>query len=148
MASLADNYLNAEQPIIDQLRAAVPMLAFVDGSRSVQSIVERTVPLPAALVIYNGDIVNEQESAEMGAVNVIQQKWVVELIVRNGIGFDSGTGERTDAGQLISQVLHALSGFPPTHEHRGFYRVQGAPPLYDQGEAYFQLAFITEILTQ
>lgn len=148
MVRLAENYLLAEQLIIDRLRDQVPELAFIDGSRSVQEVVSRAVPTPAALVLFGGDTVKASDSGAMGAIQVVDQKWLIELVVRDDWAIESGSGERLQAGFLISKVIKALAGWYPSNEHREMRRTQAAIPVYEQGEGFYQLAFLTEVVTQ
>lgn len=146
MSALANNYLCAEPALIERLRVEVPELAFVDGSRSVNEVVNRAVPTPAALVLFGGDTI--KESADWGATQVVHQRWVIELVVKDDWAVESGQGERLAAGLLISKVLKALAGWNPTDEHREMYRAQAAAPVNPgSGEGYYQLAFMTEIIT-
>lgn len=148
MSDLANNYFSAEQLIVERLRAEVPELAFVDGSRSVQEVVERAVPTPAALVLFGGDTLNASDSAGWGAIQVVDQRWLLELVIANDWAAESGTGERLEAGYLISKIIKTLAGWRPSQEHEEMRRTQASNPVYDNGEGYYQLAFLTEVVTQ
>lgn len=146
-----DNYFIAGTLIQQRLREQVPGLAFVDGSRSIKEIIDRTCATPAAVVVYDGDIIKDApgQSADLGRVQVVQQRWHIELLVHNHSSFVSGEGEREEAGQLLSQIINALSGWAPSNEHKAMRRIQAPLPTHtNDGYGYYPIKFITEIVTQ
>jgi len=145
-----DNYLSAEGLIISRIQSAVPGLNFVGGSRSIKELTDRLIGTPAVIVVFAGDNIKEApgQSADNGTVQVITQRWHIELVINNHTDFVAGTGERAEAGAFLAQIISALAGWAPSTQHREMKRVQSPMPVYVDGYGYFPLTFQTELVTQ
>jgi hypothetical protein len=145
---LADNYLNAEQLIIDRLAQELPQLTAVVGAERAEDALEGGIACPFAVVVFAGDRVLTGDDAvqQYGVVQVVWQRWLVE-IVSDMAGVQGGTLSREEPGQLMSQALRALQGWHPSDEHSEVYRVQGPAPIYQKGQGVFPLLFETMVIT-
>lgn len=145
---LAD-YLAAEAAIIGRLKEQVAGFAGVLGAGDLGAVEEKSQQTPAAHVLYDGDVVAGGGDGRGGnnAAQMVMQRWMVVVAVRNARDPLGGTGARADAGPLITGVIRALSGWAPTEFHRPLRRVQAPRPGYNKGFAYFPLVFEGQILT-
>lgn len=135
MASLSDNYLLAEQPIIDRLLAEVPELRRVSGALDMDTVLasatKGSAETPVAVVAYDGDELGEQTQ---GAA-VMRQRWAVVLIIRAGATESARMAQRGQAGELIAKTLKALLGYRPVAGSRPLALLQPPSPTYFQGGA-------------
>ena len=145
------NYLAVESLIIDRLTAEVPALRAVLSADALTDLTEGVQTTPAAYVLYDGDDVpsTDGKRAGDGARQLVSQRWLVVLAVRNARG---GADAREDAGPLLTQILAALAGYhpqpaPPAQVYRPLKRAQAPRPGYHAGYGYFPLLFTTEVLT-
>lgn len=145
------DYLSAEAAIIARLKDPVLAIGFKDvpGAGELAGIEETTQQTPAAHVIYDGDTLPGGSGSNAGnnSAQVVVQRWLVVIAVRNVRDVKGGSGARAEAGTLISKVIAALSGWSPTNSHRPMRRVQGPRPGYNKGFAYFPLMFETQLFT-
>lgn len=145
------NYLALEPLIIDRLKTEVPTLRAVLSADALADLAEGVQTTPAAYVLYDGDDVPSADGkrAGDGARQLVSQRWLVVLAVRNARG---GSDAREDAGPLLTQILAALAGYhpqpaPPSQVYRPLKRAQAPRPGYHAGYGYFPLLFTTEVLT-
>lgn len=143
------DYLAAEGAIIAHLGNTVPELLAVLGAAELSGIQEIAQKTPAAHIIYDGDVLpgGSGSSANSSSAQLVAQRWLVVVAVKNARGANTGAGARSDAGPLISKTIQALNGFQPTTSHRPMRRVQAPRPGYNKGYAYFPLMFETQLLT-
>jgi hypothetical protein len=141
---LAD-YLSASNLIIDRIRAAVPGVVSVLPARDLANVVESTLQSPSVFVVYDGDRLSD--TGGRGQAQVIQQRWLVVLAVRNARQADGGAGLAADAGPLITDLLQALQGWQPSPDFRPLIRVASPKPGYSPAFAYYPLAFECQIFT-
>lgn len=137
---MAADYLVVGGLIVQRLREQVPELQLVEQLQDMDNIEERLqARRVGALVIYDGDRLGD--TAGRGAAQVVHQRWLVVLAVRNARGADTGAGARATAGPLLSVVLTVLSGWQPSDAHRPLARVAAPRPGYSPAFAYYPLAF-------
>lgn len=141
-----DNYLSAEQPIIDRVAAMVTGLKGVYSAADLDGVVEKEQFTPAVHVLFKGDrIVDGQGRSSNGEKQLVDQLWYAVVAVRNVRANDIGKDARADAGAIVIQVLHALQGFKPTVEHDPMKRIQGVDPGYSKGFLYIPILFSTRV---
>ncbi len=143
------DYLAAEQLLIARLRSAVPGFHAVLGAADLDGVAEAGQTVPAAHVIYDGDALPGGDAARggAGAAQMVAQRWMIVVAVRNVRQTLSGDGARGEAGPLISQTLAALSGWQPSPAFRPLRRVPGPRPGYNAGFGYFPLLFEAQLVT-
>lgn len=143
---MLDNYLSAEALIIQRIKDQVPGLNAVLSADDLAGVEERSQVAPAVHVLYGGDILagGAAGSAGRGAARIVRQRWFAVIVVRQARDA-TGSRARAEAGPLISKVLVALSGWPPSAAHRELVRLSAPNPLYRAGMAYFPLAFETQL---
>lgn len=142
-----DNYLGAESPIIERLKAMVPELGtYVFSTADMDGVTEASQFTPAAHVLYYGDrLVDGQGRSSTGEVQCVDQVWYVVLVVRNVKDQTTGQAARIEAGPLLLKVLKALQGWAPTKEHGPMKRTNGASPGFKAGYIYLPICFTTRV---
>lgn len=126
--------------LVARIRDRVADLPLVEQLHDVDAIEERLNARRAgAIVVYDGDRLGE--TAGRGAAQIVHQRWLVVLAVRNARGADTGEGARAQAGPLITALLTALQGWQPGADHRPLVRVAAPAPGYSPAFAYYPLAF-------
>lgn len=139
------NYLAAEAPIIDKIRAAMPELVGVFAPSDLAGVTEGQQLTPAVHVVYYGDRVVEGSGRSYdGAVQTVDQLWYAILVVRNSKQVPQAI-VRQDAGPLAHKLLKSLQGFAPTQAHSPLRRVDGVPPGFKNGFGYLPFLFSTRI---
>lgn len=141
------NYLSAEQPIKDKLKAAIPELAAVYGAAELDDIPETQRQFPAVHVLYFDDKVITAGTGRStdGKCVVVDQSWYIILAVRNVKDQITGEAARKDAGPLAMKVLKAMQGFQPTIEHGPLMRTSGVRAGYKAGYLYLPFLFTTRV---
>lgn len=137
---MADAF-SAWQPILDRVKAQVPGLKAVLPAWDLASIEERSQVCPAAFVLLDHEL--PIDSADKGAKQMVAQRFLVVLSLRNAQDTLGGTGIRNEAGTLLRGIAAALSGWAPTPDHRPLKRIGGPRNLYTPGYAYLPLGFET-----
>lgn len=131
-----------EQAIVERLIERVPGLKSAQRIRDIDQSRTTGAATPAALVAYDG--MNPAAAPQSdSAVQVVQLRWMVVLVVRNARGQESGTGVRDEASQILYTMIRALLGFSPGP---GFYPlalVQGGGQVVESGFGYFWQPFQT-----
>jgi len=133
------DYLAAGAAIVARLQATVPDLASVRQAAGRQAVDESVLAVPAALVIYDGDRLGDE--AGHGRAHIVHQQWLVVLAVRHAAQGDGGAAAQAVAGPLLTALLSALQGWPPSDRHRGLIRVAAPRPGYSPGFVYYPLTF-------
>jgi len=144
-----ENYLAAEALIKQRLIDKVPAIPahHVLSAADLDGVKENAQATPALHVIYFDDEVptGEGSQAGTGRAQLVNQLWLVTLVVRNVKG-KTGAGNRNDAGLLIGPVLAALQGWRPSAEHGPLYRRKSPYRVtYRNGFGYFTYLFSTKI---
>jgi len=144
MASELDNYLAAEQLLIERLKQAVPEFARVSDWSEYSTLDESIAITPAAYVVYGGDQL--RPAGGRGEVQRIDQIWGVVIVVRNVAQRLAGTAIREEAGPLMMQVLRALMGWQLADQLRPLERMAAPRPQYEKLVGYFPLQFATGLI--
>lgn len=143
------NYLEAEQLIKAKLEtelASNSPKVHVKTAADIAGIEEDSQRTPAVYIVYDGDTVGED--AGYGQSNIVKQRYMAVITVRNKSTIRSGEKTREDAGELLSQVISILSGWKPGNGYSELKRVDSIPPGYSAGFGYFPVAFeITKVTT-
>jgi hypothetical protein len=141
-----DNYLSAEQLIVDRLKAEVVGLAGVFSAADLDGVVDRQQIVPAAHVLYDGDrIADGAGRSSTGEKQKVEQLWYVVLAVRNARTASTGEAARADAGVLLLRILKALQGWRLSPEHDPMKRINGVNPGHASGFLYIPIRFSTTI---
>lgn len=146
---LATNYLAAEAPTLERLKAVVDLVPRNHHltADEIGTLKEGQQITPATHLLYAGDRMagNSERYEEDGADQVVQQFWIVVVVIKNAGG---SAKARQDAGPIITQVINALSDWKPIDGCAPFMRVNGPNPWHRKGGfAYFPLRFQTTLLT-
>lgn len=143
---MLEDYLCAEQLIIERLRQQIPDLRAVLAAADLADLTEAQQTTPAVHVIYDGDRLGD--SAGRGAGQMVYQRWLTVVTVRSARGQRSGAGAREVAGPIITEVIQSLAGWAPSDAHQPLVRVSAPRPHYSAGGyAYIPLAWETRIVT-
>ncbi|MBI2801240.1 MAG: hypothetical protein HYX63_13345 [Gammaproteobacteria bacterium] len=144
------NYLEAEPGLIARIESQVPGVRKVFGMAELASIRDRAVQFaPCACVVYDGDTIPGGDGARAGngAAQVVLQRWVVWLIVRNVRDGADGAAARAEAGPLLSLLIAALAGWTLSASFRPLRRTTAPRPLFEQGAIHFPVAFELPLIT-
>lgn len=139
---MLSDYLAASALIVDRLRDTVPGLRHVGAQTGLTALEQNTLAAPAVFVIYDGDRLGA--TAGYRAAQIVQQSWLVVLAVRNVADHASA---RNEAGELLAQILTALTGWEPSADHGPLVREPAPRPEYSPGFGVYPLAFSTAIET-
>nr|WP_318382486.1 hypothetical protein [uncultured Enterobacter sp.] len=146
---MSKDYLFCEPLIIERLRTETNGFIEISGAAGLANMTSTNNSAPAAYVVYQGDVINDQPSATGG--HLARQQYVTQLwaiIVAVHYTEESGKDEvlSNPAGPFISQVINTLSGWQPRNRIRPFRRhSQHMPVKYDNGFGYFPLLFQVQI---
>ena len=135
-----------EPLIIARLKERVPGLRSVDGALDVMDAISGSRPPPAAAVIWDGESVPRGDTHQVGGEQIVEQRWLVVLGIRNVRAAATGGGLRDEAGPLLLQINATLQGWRPG---LGFGRLSKAgapPPHYQDGYAFFGLRYAVRIV--
>ena len=147
---MIENYLELEPLIVARVASEVPGLRKVFGMAELASIREKAAQFaPCACVVYDGDTVPSGDGARggQGQAQLVLQRWVVWLIVRNVRDGNAGAAARTDAGPLLSLLITALAGWSPTPTRRPLRRANAPRPLFEDGVIHFPVLFEAPLIT-
>jgi hypothetical protein len=137
-----ENYLSAEQLIIDRLEAQIDGVHVLSAA-DLSGVDETRQVTPAVHVIYNGDDLGDR--AGDGADQIVRQRWLTVVATRNVRNISDGKAAREDAGKIVLEVLDALAGWQPDGEHGNLVRIAGPSPAYRTGYLYIPLAWHTAV---
>lgn len=140
----AANYLALESALIDRLRQQVPTLSLVAGAANMPALSDRASPSPACYVLYDGDRV--VSTAHDGRREIVEQRWLVVLCVRHA-GQDGGAALRAAAGELLADILAALSGYAPPPCTQAIERTSAPRPAYPPGAGWYPLAYLARFVS-
>lgn len=147
---MIENYLEIEAPLVARVREALPSLRSVFGMADLDKLRDKAGQFaPCACVVYDGDTVPTGESARGGGgqAQLVYQRWVVWLIVRNVKDGAEGSAARAEAGPLLSLLIKSLAGWTPTASFRSFRRGQAPRPLFEDGVIHFPVLFEAPLIT-
>ncbi len=137
------DYLAAAPLIIIRLKAKVPGFIEVDSRLDQTELEALTLRAPAAYVLYDGD--QPGDSGEFGD-QVILQRYLVLIVVRNIRQAVTGEGIRSEAGPLLAATLAALSGWQPGPGFGRLQRIPGPRPDYSIGYAFYPLLYTIPVV--
>jgi len=137
-----------EAALIAHIGDTVGSLKKVLGAADLAGVQERQQVTPAVHVIYQGDDVptGQHDRGYFGSPQVVHQRWLVAVAVRNVRGIREGTAMREEAGPILAQVITALEAWQPPAPWRPMKRAPSPPPWYSNGFGYFPLLFTTEVV--
>lgn len=142
---MIDDYLVAEDLLINHLMAQVSSFKTVLGAADLSGVAENKQITPAGHVVYGGDRLGSDAGRHES--QFVYQKWLVVIAVKNVRDQKTGAGARREAGPLITASLKALQGWSPGDEFQPLKRVGAPSPHFSPGGyAYFPLAFETRII--
>lgn len=147
---MIENYLAIEAPLVAHVRETLPQLRSVFGMADLDKLKDKAAQFaPCACVVYDGDTVPNTEAARggQGQAQLVYQRWVVWLIVRNVRDGGDGGGARADAGPLLSLLIAALAGWTPLPGFRPFRRGTAPRPLFEDGVIHFPVLFEAPLIT-
>lgn len=131
--------------IRDYLAATMPELRQVRLAASLAEIADWQPASPAVWVVWAGDRV--ADSGGQGRAQIVQQDWIVALIVRSVRDAASGGGVVEEAAPLMTRLLTLLMGWTPPQPAgcRPLVRIAAPAPGYGAGYGYFPVAFAAAI---
>lgn len=138
------NHLALESSLIAALRERVPALRAVSGAADLANIKESAAPSPAVFVLYDGERIGE--TSHDRRQQVVMQRWLVVLFVKHA-GQDGGVALRATAGELLTSIIAALSGFQPGFLFSPLLRVNAPRPGYTPAAGWFPLAYEARVVT-
>lgn len=138
------DYLSAGPLIIARIKAKTG-IEDVRPARELAGIAESAIRSPSVFVVYGGDTLGA--NGGRGQAQVVRQRWVVVLAVRNATQGDGGEATATEAGPLITELLESLQGWEPSTNHGPLERKQAQQPGYSPAFAYYPLAFDCQLFT-
>lgn len=144
-----DDYLAAEGRIRDHLETELADLAGLKvlSAADLAGVTEGAQHTPALHVIYMGDAVPQADAVDQ-PYQVLRQRWMVVVAVRNARTQRSGQAVREDAGPILSRVIRALSGWRPGQGLGALARTTAPAPAFTPGGfGYFPLQFETVLMT-
>ena len=146
---MIDNYLKIEGLLKEKLRDCVSDAKAVYSVSDLAAIQEKAQVTPALHVLYSGDQLPGADGNQTGTGRgqMVFQRWMVVIAVRNVRDVQGGEGVRESAGALISSVIKAVQGWNPSCEFRNFKRVSAPTPVFNAGFGYFPLAFEIQLVT-
>ena len=119
---MVENFFSAGQLILAHLKAVINLPdTNIRPAPNEEWVIKNAVD-KSIHVIFFDDQPNQKEhgSAGRGKSQISKQFWMVTISLRNGSDF--GNAARTDAGDLVIQVLKALQGFDLSKDHRPLKR--------------------------
>ncbi len=143
------NYLAVEQPTLERLRDAVSSVPprNIMKAADLAGVTVKSQVTPALYLIYAGDQVQPGDDGRStyGDAQVVTQNWIVVVAVKHARG---GEEAHAEAGEIISEVISALSGWAPLDGYTTFVRTTAPRPGYIKNFAYFPLQFSINQLTE
>lgn len=98
---------------------------------------------PAVAVGYDGDVILMDGD---GGGQVLAQRWLVVLVVRNVADTRAGAALMREAGPILLALAAALGGWRPDVQYLGdLRRVAGPRPSFGPGIGLFPLAFAVPV---
>ncbi len=142
-----NDWLAAEPLIKARLEDQVPDVTVL-AAADLAGVTERQQITPAVHLLYGGDVPVREAvgTAERGAGQITDQRWVVVIATRSARDVVGGSGARQLAGPIVAQTLDALRGWTPDGFTRPLRRGSGMPPKYSPGFAYFPFQFLLRIV--
>ncbi|MDR2141750.1 MAG: hypothetical protein LBR11_08185 [Deltaproteobacteria bacterium] len=146
-----DNYLFAEQLIIDRLKQVMPPEINVGSIGDYADLAQSKVAFPNVSVLYLGDdpVIHSANTPGQRGVNTagngiacqVVQYWGVVVGTKEPTTAKTGFASRTEGGKLMLKVLKVLQGFeilPCMYLTRGLFR--GNSSIYNESGYTFLTA--------
>ncbi len=112
-----------------------------------EGVEERSQLAPAFFVVL--DSYAPVEQVARGRVQLVEQAWVIFVVVRNASRTASAGGVRDDAKAMIDLVTSALCGWEGHPDFSPLYMGRDTGPIYsDAGYGYFPLRFTTRCVVR
>lgn len=138
---MVDDYLMAEDLIVNRLKAAVPLMGSYLNGDQLENLKDTQFTSPALSVIYSGE---NLVPAGATATQRADQIWTIVVVVQN-INDLTGKKARTKAGPIMTQVIKALKGWQPSPHLGKMARAPAPGTIYTPDAALFPLSFTTAI---
>lgn len=147
---MADDYLAAGPAIIERLTALATDAEAVYSTGDVATIALEDMLTPCLYVLYAGDAIQGGDSsrAGSGATQMVAQHWLVVVTVKFELSGEQAAASMAQAGQLIGQVIEALSGWKPGESYRPMRSAGVGEPNLLPGYAEFPMLFETQLITR
>ncbi len=143
-----DDYFVAERWIIDRLIDQVPELRAVEGAQSLNGVAASSRSSPMAAVIWGGETPLTGDNYRVGRGQIIDQQWMILLVVRNARNVGTGGGIRAEAGPLLIKINSALQNWKPAPGFGRLIKMATPGPRYEDGYGFFALRYSTRITMQ
>jgi hypothetical protein len=143
------NYLALEDLIIARLKARLPELSgAIDGMYDLDGVSANAQQAPRIDVVPFGEQVlpGDKQRSHNGLVQIVQQRWMVVAVVRNGRDMRTGVAARREAGDLLWRINASLQGWNPGPDFGPLHKINAPPPQYEKGFGYFPLAYASNIV--
>ena len=139
----ADVWLALEPRLIERLTAKLDAAVAVQPARDLAGVKEALQRVPGVQVYPGGYRPANEDGA--GLTQLIDQSWIVVVVVRNAADQKSGAAARADASPVCDAVLRALLGWRPGAPYGPLkLAAPPAPPLWSPGGyGYYPFAFTT-----
>jgi len=135
--AILENYLFL-QPLIEQrLRAVLGAELPIEGIEELAQVGETDQRPKVVYVMWAGDAFDDSDAgrAQRGASQMVRQRWMVALRIRNVSQVDKAARHK-EAGSLLSQIHKAIAGWSPEGVSRAFVRSGNLAPNYTKTSLY------------
>lgn len=139
------NYLFAGEVIKQRLQQAIPEFKQVLLAGNLAQIAQHAQQSPCAYVIYQGDVINPAVEARGTAslAQLVKQEWMIVVVVNLADKSRLNNGDAL-AGELITKMLKALSGYRIQHCKPLYRSAKGINVDYQDGWGYYPFLFNVE----
>ncbi|MBF0193483.1 MAG: hypothetical protein HQL71_02955 [Magnetococcales bacterium] len=134
-----NNYFAAEALILNQLKNLENEFKLISTTRSLKELINHPSPTPALFLIYDG----QEPFMAAGKEQVVDQQWLLVIVVRCARQTAAGAYERLEAGPLINTIATALIGWQPNNDFGPLALTTAPGPVYNNGYGYYQVRFST-----
>ena len=142
------DYLALEGLIIARIETAVSAdlgLRRIAGAADLDGAKTEGQVTPAVYVLYGGERV-PAERTHQGAVQVIEQRWLAVLALKNRRDTRTGEAWRREAGPMLTRLNACLQGWRPDRDHGPLIKAAAPGPGFEAGFGYFPLAYHSRIV--
>lgn len=142
------DYLALEGLIIARIEAAAGValgLRRLCGAADLDGVKAEGQVTPAVYVLYAGERV-PAERTQQGAVQIIEQRWLAVLALKNRRDTRTGEAWRREAGPMLTRLNTALQGWRPSREYGPLIKAAAPGPGFEAGFGYFPLAYHSRIV--
>lgn len=141
---ISSNHLYLEPLLLQRITLQVPRLVAAGGFAEMEEHLRSGTPVPAAFVLYAGDVSGSSPGTAFGTRKLTQQ-WQVVLVTHPEL-YGQIT-DQTPCGELLSDLLRALQGWQPERTTAPFRRVESGEEsvIYGSGVRYTVLTFLIDV---